>query len=886
MLKDKENRPPEMARRFLLWFLRTDLAEEVLGDLDEKFYATLEKHSLPAARRSYWYQVFHYLRPFAMKSWRSAPANYGTMYRYHFKVALRNVARRKGFFAINVAGLAVGIATCLLILLYVADELGYDRHFADADRIYRVVLDAQMNGELIKEAVTPPPVARSLEQEFPEVLAAARLRNLGRQKASSGNVVFRDNSVAFVDPEFLEVFSLSLVRGDRRTVLAAPNSAVITRKTARKYFGEGNPIGQVMKFEDLDREFEVTGIIEEVPDNSHFHFDVFASMQGVQGADEPNWIQSNYHTYLLLDEGNDPQGLEAKLPAVVEKNMGPQLQQALGLSFAEFKEGGNHVDFHLQPITAIHLHSDFSDASELEPGGDINAIYIFSVVAVIMLLIAGVNFVNLSTAGAAKRAKEVGMRKLLGSEKRQLISQFLVESYLVTSVALLLAVGIATFNLPLFNQLAGKELAATALFTPRVLLYLLLCGIALSLLAGSYPAVFIASFKPIDTLKSKFAAAGKSNGVRSALVIFQFTISVGLIIATLVVDRQMFFIQHKPLGYDRDQILVVRDAGLLGNKEEVFKDNLLKDPRVENVTISGFVPAGPTYTKISNVYPASRSEAIRRMNIYDVDHRYLPTMGMQLLEGRNFSEDFGAETSNIIINETAAEIFQLGADPVGKRISMTTDLEGGREQLTVVGLVRDFHFQSLHKPIAPLILQTRPGSGVIVRANTTDMPGLLAHMQELWRNLAPQEPFAYTLLDESYAQAYLAEQKMGNILRIFAWLTIFVACLGLFGLVTFTTEQRFKEIAIRKIVGSTVPQIVQLLAKDFVRLILIAFALAFPLGYYLMNKWLQGFEYRIEISWWIFVLAGLLTLVIALLTISFHSIKAALANPVQSLRSE
>ncbi len=886
MKKMRENTPPELASRFLLWFLREDLAEEVLGDLEEKFYTTLDRQSPFAARRGYWYQVFQYMRPFAIKNWRSIFSNYPTMYRHHLKIAFRNMSRNKGQFVINVVGLAIGIATCLLIVLFVADELSYDRFHAKSDRIYRVFLKAQLNGEFIKEAVTPAPVADAFVREYPEVLEATRIRNFGLQKASFEDKVFRDNSLAFVDPSFFRVFTLSFVKGDPSTVLQEPNTAVITQEESVKYFGKEDPIGKVLKFEEMGREFKVTGVIEKIPDNSHFHFDVFASMEGVEGADEPTWIQSNYFTYVELREGVDPKALEAKIPPIVEKNMGPQLQKALGLSFDEFKERGNHVALLLQPLTAIHLHSDFSDASELEPGGDINAVYIFSAIALFMLLIACMNFVNLSTAGAAKKAKEVGMKKLLGSEKRQLINGFLTESFLIVIMAVSLALGIAAFNLPLFNQLSGKELSFAVIFVPEVFLYLLLFAIGITLLAGAYPAAFIASFRPINTLKSKFAAAGKSKGVRSSLVIFQFVISAGLIIATLVVDQQMSFIQSKPLGYDKDQILVLRASGLLGNKEEAYREQLLADPRVENIAVSGFIPAGSTFNKMSSVYPENRSEAIRRIEIYDVDEQYLPTMGMQLQTGRNFSKDFGAEASNVIINETAARVFQLGADPIGKTIANATDNQGGREQLTIIGVVKDFHFESLHKAIAPLILQMRSSNGMIIRAKTTDMPGLLAKMRNLWRDMKPDEPFDYTLLDESYNQAYLTEQKMSGILRAFALLTILVACLGLFGLVTFTTEQRVKEIGIRKVLGSTVPQIVQLLTKDFVRLILIAFGIAFPLGYYLMNKWLQGFEYRIEISWWIFVAAGLLTMAIAFLTISFHSIKSALANPVAALRSE
>ena len=556
------------------------------------------------------------------------------------------------------------------------------------------------------------------------------------------------------------------------------------------------------------------------------------------------------------------------------------------MTFEKFKENGNEIGLFIQPLTDIHLYSDFANQSELEAGGNVKSVYIFAGVAIFMLLIACINFMNLSTAGATKRNKEIGVKKVLGSQRNQLIHQFLTESFISTAMAMILAALLVVVALPIFNQLSDKSLEVSSLISPKVLVALFLLGILITLLAGSYPAFFLSSIKPIAALKNKITSGDRSKGIRSALVVFQFVVSASLILSIIIVNQQMSYIQNKEIGYDRDQLLVLRESYLLGHNENAFKNQLLNDPRIESITMSASIPAGPTDNNMIGVYPGQQQEAVRRTIVYNIDGRYIPTMGMELVAGRNFSEVSGSDSLNVIINETAVKIFGLNDNPIGQILTANVGNNGEKKGLTVIGVTKDFHFRSLHEGIAPLIMLNNPHGGLIIRTKTKEMAALLSSIENKWKSFHVEEPFSYALLDELYNETYLAEQKMGNIMKIFGALTIFVACLGLFGLVTFTAEQRVKEIGIRKVLGANVTEIVSMLSKDLITLVVISFIIAFPLGYYLMDKWLQDFAYKIDIQWWLYALAGLTTLLIAFFTMSFKTIKSALANPVESLRSE
>ncbi|MFK5972568.1 MAG: ABC transporter permease [Flavobacteriaceae bacterium] len=801
------------------------------------------------------------------------------MIKNNLKIAWRNVIKSKGLFLINVIGLAIGLATCLIILLFVADELSYDCYNEKANEIVRVVFKAKINGEEIREAIVMPPVAHTLQREFPEVLEATRLKRISNPKVTYNNTAYRTSTFAYVDSNFFDIFSLPIIEGDKNTPLNEPNTIILTQNEAVKYFGKTNPIGQVLDIDDL--QFTVTAIIDEVPDNSHFHFDMFASMTGYKNARNTSWMDSGYHSYLVLKKGSNSKDLEAKLPAIIKKYMGPQMKAEIGMSFDEFTKDGD-IGLFLQPLADIHLKSNFSSASTLEKGGDIKAVYIFSAVALFMLLIACINFMNLSTASSTKRAKEVGIRKVLGSNKKQLIGQFLMESFIATTVSTIVALVLVVLMLPMFNVLSGKELQITYLLSPKIMGAILGLVVFISLLAGWFPAFSISSFNPISALKNKFSGTGKTKGIRSGLVIFQFVVSVGLIIATIIVEQQMSFIRNKDIGYEKEQLLVLREAYFLGANKDAFKNQIRNDSRVTNVTTSAFVPSGRSDINMTGIYINHKFD--RRTNIYNIDEEYIPTMGMEISKGRNFSTAFGADSLGVIVNETTVKKLGFGNDPINRTITIHIgDIEQNHR---VIGVVKDFNFHSLRQEIAPLIMLNKPYGGLIVRANVAEMAGLIESITALWDAYNVEEPFSYTVLNESYKATYLADDRMGNILQIFALLTIFIACLGLFGLVTFTAEQRFKEIGIRKVLGSSVPQIVSLLAKDFLKLVVISMGLAFPLGYYFMNKWLEDFAYRIEIKWWVFALAGLIAVFVAFATISYRSVQAALMNPVRALKAE
>lgn len=804
------------------------------------------------------------------------------MIKNYFKIAWRTLARNKVFSFINILGLSIGISVCYIIMLFVQDELSYDHFNVKADRIYRVVFKANINGGKINESNVMPPVALALKNDYPEVEETTRLHRLGSPKVTYGDKTFKEGEFVSVDPNFFDVFTLPFIKGDAKTALAQPNTVVITKEQANKFFGNEEPIGKVLSFNNNNEAFKVTGVIDKIPPNSHFHFDMFGSMESFPEAKQTTWIASNFFTYLVLKKGYDYKKLEAKLPGMVEKYMGPQIQQDMSMSLSQFRTKGNELGFALQPLTDIHLYSDTS--SEFEPGGNVRYLYIFSAVAIFMLLIACINFINLSTAGASKRAKEVGIRKVMGSAKFELIKQFLLESILITFIALLISIVFIQLVLPLFNDLSGKNLSL-GLNINRIVTFLSI-GILVGLLAGTYPAFFLSSFKPIATLKGKMNAGTKSFGLRSGLVVFQFFISVSLITGTIIVYQQMKFIQSRKLGYDKDQLMILPNSGTLGKNEKVFKEQLLNDPRVVNATISGYKPAGPSYNNNSLSYPAGKEDQMMTTLEYKVDEQYIPTLGIEMAAGRNFSSAMPTDSLSMIINETAARAFGWGSNAVGQRIFRQNSSRGPNVTYTVIGVVKDFHFKSLHQVITPLLMVLQPESGLIIKVKTKDIPGLLASMKQQWAKFNAEEPFTYTFMDELYNKTYSAEQKTGRILNIFAVLTVLVACMGLFGLATYTAEQRSREIGIRKVLGASVTQVTQMLSKDFLKLVLIACVIAFPLSWWAMHQWLQDFAYRITIGWVVFVLSGIIALVISFLTVSTQVIRAALANPVKSLRTE
>lgn len=804
------------------------------------------------------------------------------MVKNYFKIAWRNIRKNKLFFFINIAGLSIGIATCFVIMLYVYNELSYDRFNKNADDIVRIVFDANINGGKIYEAGVMPPVAETMKKDFPEVRDATRLVPFGSSKINYKDQSFKGDQLAFVDPNFFSVFTLPLVEGDKNTALLKPNSVVISKRTAEKYFGKDNAIGKTIELTaNKNTLYTITGVMENIPENSHFHFDICGSMKSLESSKSDSWMFGNFYTYLLLNPGADRNKMESQLPAMVQRYMGSQIQQSMGVSFQQFVTKGNKLGFDLQPLTSIHLHS--ATNNELEPGGDATFVYIFGGVALFMVIVACINFINLSTAGASKRAKEVGVRKVVGSDRFQLIWQFLSESVLITLFALIIAFAFVVLALPAFNNISGKELS----FNASQLIAFVGLGLIVGLIAGIYPAFYLSSFKPIAVLKGKLTSSNKSFGLRSGLVVFQFFISVCLIVGTIVVYQQMKFIQNKDLGYNKEQLLTIPNSYLLGNNEKSFKQQLLQDSRILSATMSWYKPAGPSNFNNALAYPQGNDNNIVNGVDYHVDEEYIPTLGMKMIAGRNFSKDFATDSSAIILNETAARSFGWNnTTAIGKTVIRQNSDKGNNFPFHVIGVVKNFNFKSLHEAVSPLYMTLQPEGGLIFKIKTTDVAGLISSMKKQWDSYKPEEPFSYSFMDDLFNKTYAAEQKTSTVLNIFSILTIFVASLGLFGLVTYTAEQRTKEIGIRKVLGASVMQVTQMLSREFVKLVLIACVIAFPVAWFAMNKWLQEFAYRIHISWVVFAIAAVASISIALLTVSWQSIKAALANPVKSLRTE
>jgi putative ABC transport system permease protein len=803
------------------------------------------------------------------------------MWTNYLKTAWMNLRKHQVFSLINIAGLSIGITVCIVIVRYVQYEWSFDRFNAHADRIARIVFNANMNGGKISESNVMPPVAGVMQREFPEVETATRLMQFGTPKVSHGTRVFRGNEAAFVDPNFFDVFTFQFISGNPRTALQQPHSVVITQAAAEKYFGREQALGKTLVLNDQPTAYRITGVIQAWPANAHFHFDLLASLTGWRDASSDSWMTSGYYTYLLLKKRSDLAALQAKLPGMVERYMGPQIQQQMGLTLSQFHTQGNALGFALQPLTAIHLHSHTT--TELEPGGNVTYLYIFSAIALFMLLVACINFINLSTASASGRAKEVGVRKVIGGSRFALVKQFLLESALLVFVALGLSVLLIYVFLPWFNRFSGMDIPEG--LDLSLAWELVILGVVVSLGAGLYPAFFLSSFRPIAVLKGKVGSGRKSLGLRSGLVVFQFFITVGLIIATLVVWQQMRYIQHKNLGYDKAQLLVLPNSYALGPHEEVFKQEMLRDPRVVNATVSSYRPAGPSNSNNTLAFPQGHDDQMLRAVEYHVDEQYIPTLGMQMASGRNFSSSFGEDSTAMVINESAARTFGWSNPAaVGKILINASSVP--HVPYHIIGVVRDFNFKSLHEPITPLFMVLDRESGLIFKVHTSDIRGLLAHMKDRWQSLGAAEPFRFNFMDQLYNDTYALEGRTSMLLNLFAVLTILVACLGLFGLATYSAEQRAKEIGIRKVLGATSFQMVKMLSGHFLRLVGLACLVAFPLAYWAMHKWLQGFAYRINLSGWVFVEAAGIALCIAWSTVSARALKAAMTNPVKNLRTE
>jgi len=810
------------------------------------------------------------------------------MFRNYLKIAVRNLWKNKTFSFINIAGLAIGLCCFLLIALYVTDELSFDKYNANADRIYRINSDIRFGGADLHMPVTSDMMGLVLKKDYPQVEQYTRLYTFNGDKlVKKGNDYINEGHVGHADSTFFDVFTLPAVEGDTRTALNEPNTVVITESMANKYFNSVHALGKSIEIKDEKNPlYKVTAVIKDMPENSHFHFDFLFSMKNV----DYNWGQftsHNFFTYVRLKKGTDAKAFEKNFDQYIDKYVLPEAKQFMNInSMDEFKKAGNSLVYTLMPLTKIHLHSNRS--FELSPGGNIQYVYIFSAVALFILIIACINFMNLTTARSANRAREVGIRKVLGTEKRQLVNQFLFESTSMVIFSLLIAIVGVWLVLPLFNDIAAKQMTARSLFTPYTLPLLIALPFVVGLMAGAYPAFFLSAFRPIEVLKGKLKLGTKSGSLRSVLVVIQFATSIILIIGTVVVYRQLHYIQTRNLGFNKDQVLIVNGVSALDHNMTAFKNDVLQLPGVSSGTLSGYLPVSDSY-RSDNTFSTEAVMTTKTgfdMQNWLIDYDYIKTMGMEIIKGRNFSRDFGSDSSAVIINETTAKIIGY-KDPIGKQLFRSVD-EGARiKAFTIIGVVRNFNFETLHHEVGPLAFMLSTGGGLAsFKINTANINQLVAQVQSKWRSMAPGLPFSYRFLDESFDKMYRSEQRVGRIALVFSALAIFIACLGLFGLATFIAEQRTKEIGIRKVLGASVQGIVQMLSKDFMKLVAMSFVLAAPISWYFMHKWLQDFAYRINISWWIFLAAGLSALLIALATVSFQAIRAAITNPVKSLRTE
>jgi putative ABC transport system permease protein len=808
------------------------------------------------------------------------------MIRNYLKTALRNLLKNKGFTLINVFGLALGLATCLLIVFYVYDELSYDRYNVNADRVYRVNNDIKFGGTEGSYAIAPSPAAGALKADFPEIEAVTRFRNVGGNQVRKGNQNIQEDRMIYADSTVFKVFTLPMIEGDPATALTAPHSVVITERTAKKYFDRTDVVGQTLLF-DNSTPYKITGVIKDIPKQSHFNFDFFLPMTELPESRENAWLSNNFYTYILFRPGADVKKFEAKLPAFMHTHAGPQIESVLHQDYTGFEKAGNRFDLSLIPLTKIHLRSN--SVYEIGANGSISYVYIFSAIALFVLLIACVNFMNLSTARSANRAREVGVRKVLGSPRKYLIAQFLTESILVTAVAALIAVFTAWAFLGLFNQLSGKELTVTPAVFFWMLPALLLIILVIGCLAGSYPALYLSAFQPIEVLKGKIAAGMKAGMLRSVLVVTQFFISISLIIGTLVIYSQLSYIRHKDLGYDREHVLVVHNLWRMeDDAARTFKNEVKQLSGVENATMSGFLPTLENNNSSSLFKdPVLDQKRAVLTAIWSADEDYIPTMGIKMLQGRNFSKDMATDSTAIIVNEAAAKM--LGwSQPVGQFLYAPADnMLSHLDKKHIIGVIKNFNFKSLRDNVTPMVLYLARDRGALaIRLRSDNIPSLLSQVRSRWEAVAPREQFDFSFMDEDFDAQYRAEQRVGGISITFTVLAIVIACLGLFGLAAYAAEQRTKEIGIRKVLGANISAIVGLLARDFIVLVLIAIVLAVPLAWWAMHSWLQEFAYRVSIHWWLPAMAGLGAVLIAFITVSFQSIRAAVANPVDSLKSE
>ncbi len=886
MTQHNHARPPEWPLKVLRFFVKEEYLEEIEGDMEEIFLDNVEQLSLRKAKRIYTWEMIKLLRPSLLKNLKSSPTfNHYAMYKNYFKIAWRNLIKKKAYSFINIFGLGLGIACCLLIFMFVQDELSYDNYHEKGNRIYRVIHGESTTGTKDGEDAGYPfwvwgnaPIGPSLKNYFPEVKTVVQFSGRADILLTYKDKMFQEDGVFFMDSTVFDVFSWKLLRGNPKTALANPYSIVLTESTARKYFGNEDPLGKSLKGSEAAGrsnrgDYTVTGVVADIPSNSHFRFNALLSMSTFKNSIPEifdAWGYVDFYTYFLVHERFDEAAFKSKIPEFIARNK---------------KEADSKYTIGIEPLKDVYLRT----SAERQPGetGSLSNIYVFAIIGLLILVIAMINFMNLSTARSMERGKEVGIRKSIGADRRSLVSQFLGESMIIVFLSTVIGLVIVFFALPYMVGLTGKELTFQGIVTWQTSLLFLGIIIVIGLAAGSYPALVLSGFNPVMILKGITRSNAGGANLRRVLVVFQFTLSIALIAGTIIVYFQMNHLLDKDLGFDNEQMLVLdyNYDGLVNEKTEVLKAELEKNSSILSTAFSRSVPGSYFPHAGTEIEVPSGEMKMMGQPIFQVGMDFVTHFDLELIEGRTYSREHPSDSSEaLIVNESTAKQYGYSnpADIVGKKFS-----QWGRKGL-VIGVVKDFNYTSLHRNIEPLTLPFGAYNSryMSLKIKPENVEETVAAVGEVWKRLVPSRPFLYSFLDDDFNKQYKSDFLFRKLFTIFSCLAIFIACLGLLGLATYTAEQRTKEIGIRKVLGADLQNIVSLLSKDFIILVLISILIATPLSWYSMNKWLEGFAYKMDIQPWIFILAGCIALSIAVFTISYQSIRSALVNPVLSLRNE
>ncbi len=806
------------------------------------------------------------------------------MIRNFIITACRNLFKQKAYSFINILGLAIGLLSFIFISLFVYNEISYDRFHDKYQDIYRVKVEGQMSGQELNQAITAAPMAQALVEDIPEIEQAVRIGKFGDWLVRYKEKSFNENNVLFADSSFFKIFDFNLIEGNPEDVLTEPRSIIMSETYAKKYFGNEDPIGKIVTLETDTSFYTVRGIVEDAPENSHFHYDLIASMVSLRGARNTMWLSHNYYTYILLRAGTNPELIEQKMDGFVTKYVGPQLKEIVGISIEDFEKMGDFFGYKLQALEDIHLRSNIQE--ELEPNGNLAYVKIFSLIALSILIIAIINFVNLATAKSSSRAKEVGIKKTLGSGKRSLIYQFIAESLFLTIIATVIAVFLVSILHPNFNQLTGKEIPLYFFEDPLGIAIIAGITLIVGILAGIYPAFVLAAYQPIKVLKGNLSGGAKTGWIRSILVIIQFSISISIIIGTLVINNQLSYMQNKNLGFNKSNLLIVKRPDALRTQIETFKQELKVNPHIKGVANSRGIP-GKDYSNNGTLLENDPEKNTYLIYQNWVSFEYAEVMEYELVAGRYFSHEYGTDSNAVIINEAAVKLLGL-KNPIGVNL-LEPEGGGNFSKHPIIGVIKDYNFESLHKDIGPAALNIMPGNweGYLqIRLDQNNIQSTLNFIEEKWNSFANGHPFQYYFFDQEFNSLYLAERKTAQIFTVFSVLAIFIACLGLIGLITYTAAVRTKEIGIRKVHGASITTIIRLLSTEVLKLILISTIIAWPIAYWGLQNWLQGFSDHINLNPFTFFIATLITLLVGWIAISFQAIKVALGNPIDALKYE